>query len=68
MILGAVHRYPGIYLTAVENPENLSKETVEEGCVTSHRLKWGLNEVDRIAQHVKKGEGKKEASVILKLK
>ena len=32
-------------------------------CSTSHRLKWGPfppNEVGRIAQHVRKGEGKKE--------
>ena len=36
--------------------------TVDEGCATSHRLKWDLlstNEVGRIAQHVKKGEGRK---------
>ena len=32
MILGAVHRYPGIYITAEENPGR--------GCATSHCLKW----------------------------
>ena len=49
----AVHIYPGIYLR-VE-----AKETVVEGCATSHRLKWGSlprNEVGRITQHVRKGE------------
>ena len=45
-------------------PENLSKETVWwTGWSTSHRLKWGPfppNEIGRIAQHVGKGEGRKE--------
>ena len=51
MIPGAVHRSSGIYLIAVEN---LRLETVDEGCATSHRLKWGPllpNEVGRIAQY-----------------
>ena len=39
MIVGAVHRSPGICLTAEENPGNLSKETVDEGCASRHRLK-----------------------------
>ena len=56
-----VHRSPGICLKSEENPENPSKETVDEGCATSHRLKWGLllpNEVGRIAQHVRNREGR----------
>jgi hypothetical protein len=35
----------------------------DEGCATSHRLKWGpfpSNEVGRIAKHVRDGEGRKE--------
>ena len=39
--------------------ENLNKETVDEGCASSHRLKWGPfppNEVDRIAQPAREGE------------
>ena len=50
MIPGAVHRSPGIYLTAEENPGE-SQETVDDSCATSHRL----NVVGRIAQHVRKG-------------
>ena len=38
MILGAVHRSPGICLTAEENPRN---PQLGRGCATSHRLKWG---------------------------
>ena len=48
--------------------ENSSWETVEEGCGTSHRLKWGslpLNVLGRIAQHVMKREGMKEGKDIL---
>ena len=44
-------------------PEKGSQETVYDGCATSHRLKWGLlppNAVGRIAQNVRKGEGRKE--------
>ena len=43
--------------------ENLSQETVDEGCATSHRLKLGpfpTNKVGRIAQHIKKGERRKD--------
>ena len=35
----------------------------DECCVASHHLKWGpllANEVCRIAQHVRKGEGSKD--------
>ena len=51
---GAMHRFPGIYLMAEENPgksqlgDNLMK------AVTSHCLKWGplrYTDVGRIAQH-----------------
>ena len=53
MILRAVHRSPDINLTAEKNPGNLSYETIDEGYVTSHCLKWSplsSNAVSRIAQ------------------
>ena len=63
MIPGDVHRSPGICLTAEENPRNPQLgDRLMKGCTTSHRLKWGPfnpNEVSRIAQHVRKGEGRK---------
>ena len=43
--------------------ENLRKEIVEEGYVTSHRLKWGPlppNEIVRISELVREEEGRKE--------
>ena len=56
MILGAVHRSPGICLTAEETPRKPQLgERLMKGCATSHRLKWGPfppNEVRRVAQHV----------------
>ena len=58
MILGAVHKSPGICLTAEENPRKL-----QLGDRLMKGLKWGPfapNEVGRIAQHVRKGEGRKE--------
>ena len=62
IILGAVHRFPGICLTAEENPRKRQLgDRLTKGCVTSHCLKWGAfpqNEVGRIAQHVRKGEGR----------
>ena len=61
MIPGAVHRYPDIYLTAEENPGK--SQLGDEGCATSHRLKWDTlpqNEVGRIAQLVRKSEERKE--------
>ena len=67
MIPRVVHISVGIYLTV---EEILSQETVDEGCATSHRLKWGSfppNEVDRIAQHVRKGERRKGRDVIFTL-
>jgi hypothetical protein len=58
MIVGAVHRSPGICLTA---EENLSQEIVWwRDCATIHRLKWDPfhpNEFVRIAHHVRMGEG-----------
>ena len=62
MIPGAVHRSSGIYRTA---EENFNQKTVDKGCVTSHRLKWGplpLNEVGRIAQHARKRKRRKEGN------
>ena len=62
MIPGTVHRSPGIYLPAEENPRKLHLGTVHEGCTTSHHLKWGSlppNEVGRITRYVRKGEGRK---------
>ena len=37
--------------------------TVDDGCVTSHRLNWGLfllNEVRRVAQDIRKWKGRKD--------
>ena len=68
MILGAVHRPTGICLTAEENSrKHQLRDEVEtsgrdEGVVRSQRLKWGPfppDEVGRIVQHVRKGEGRK---------
>ena len=62
MIPGAVHRLPDIYLESSKTPVNLSQETINEGCVNTHLLKWGAlpsNKVGRIAQHVRKGKGRK---------
>ena len=42
------------------------KRPPDEGCATSHRLKWGplyLNDVIGITQHIRKGEGRKEGNV-----
>ena len=62
MILLAVHRSPGICLTAEGNPRKPQLgDRLMKGYVTSHRLKLGPfppNEVGRIAQHVRKGEGR----------
>ena len=60
----AVHRSPGIYFTAEENPGKPQLgETVDEGSANSHILKWGPlppNEVGRITQHIRNGRGRKE--------
>ena len=60
MILGAVYRSPGICLTAKENPR---KPQLGDRLMKGLCLKWGpfpSNEVGRIAQHVRKGVGRKE--------
>ena len=62
--MGAVYRSPGICPIAEENPWKISsRRPSDEGYATSHRLKLGPlppNEVGRISQHVRKGEGRKE--------
>ena len=53
---------PGIEPAILWSVVRLSNP-VDEGFLTSHLLKWGPflpNEVGRIAQHVRKGEGRKE--------
>ena len=62
MVQGAVHRSPGICLTAEENPRipQLGDRMMKE-LWTSHLHKWGPfppSEVGRIAQHVRKWEGR----------
>ena len=56
MIPGALHRSPGICLTAEENSEKPQLgDRLMKCCAISNRLKWGPfppNEVVRIAQHV----------------
>ena len=61
MILRAVYRSPGICLTAEENPrKHQLGDRLMKGGATSYRVKWGPpNEVGRIAQHARKGEGRK---------
>ena len=57
MILGTVHNILAFALQLRKTPEHFSYEIIH------HRLKWGPfspNEVGRIAQHVSKGEGRKE--------
>ena len=66
---GAVHRSPGIYHMAEENPRGRPSD---EGCVTSQGLKWVSlipNDVAGIAQHVRKGEemGRKEKNLYFQL-
>jgi hypothetical protein len=65
MIPGAVHRSPGICIAAEKTPPKTSTRRLsDEGTnATSRRLKWGpfpLNEIGAIAQHVRKGDGRKE--------
>ena len=60
MILEAVHRPPGICLTAEENPRKpqLGEHLIKGLCDQSSSPKWGPfppNEVGRIAQHARKG-------------
>ena len=59
MVLGAVHRSPGICLAAEKNPikpqlgDPLMKGLCDQG-------PFPPNEVGGIAQHVRKGEGRKD--------
>ena len=59
-ILGALHRSPGICLTAEENPRKpqLGDRLIKGLCDRSSPP----NEVSRIVQHVRKGEGRKHAN------
>ena len=63
MILGAVNRSPGICLIAEETPRKPQLgDRLMKGLYDSHCLKWGPfppNEVGRITQDVRKGEGRK---------
>ena len=64
MIPVTMHRYSGIYLMAEEKPRKTSaRRPSDQSCATSHHLRWdpsSPNEVDRIAQDVRKGEGRKD--------
>ena len=63
MLPGVVQRSPGICLTAKKNRKTSARRPSDEGCVTSDRLKWDSllpNELGRIAQHVRNGEGRKK--------
>ena len=64
MILGTVHRSPGICLTAEENPRKPQiGDSLIKGRCDQSSPQMGylfLNEVGRIAQHDWKGEGRKE--------
>ena len=57
MILGAVHRFSGICLTAEEKPRKTARRPSDEGAVRPV-IAFPPNEVGRIAQHVRKGEGR----------
>ena len=62
MISWAVHRYPGIYLTAEENS---GKPQLGDHLMKALPLAIASNgvpyyEMKRIAQHIRKGKGKKE--------
>ena len=64
MILGTVHRFPGNCLTAMENPRKpqLGDRLMKRLCNQSSP-QWGPfppNGVGRIAQHVRKGEGRNQ--------
>ena len=64
MILVVVHRSPGICLTAEENPSKPQLGySLTKGLCDQSSPQMGIfppNEVGRIAQHVRKGEGRKE--------
>ena len=61
--------YQGLWTDLLVCALRLSKISArrpsDKGCVTSHHLKWGpipLNEVSRIAQHIRNGKGRKEGN------
>jgi hypothetical protein len=56
MILGSVHRSSGIDFTAEENPKSSARRPSDEGPLFK-------NELGRIAQHVRKGERRKEERI-----
>ena len=64
MIPGAAHRSPGISLKAGETPgkpqlgDRLTKELCDQS--SPQMGPFPPNEVGRVAQYVRKGEGKKE--------
>ena len=68
MNLGAVHRSPGFCHIAEENPRKSQLgDRLIKGCAISYLLKWGpfpLNKVGRIAQHVRKGEGRNKERMV----
>ena len=56
VILGAVHKFPDIYLTTEENPRKL--QLGNEDCVNGPHIKWGPlppNDVCRITQRGENG-------------
>ena len=63
MILGAVHRSPGIWLTAEENPRKPQLgDSLMNGLRDQSSSQMGSpspNEVGRTVQHVRKGGGRK---------
>ena len=63
VILGAVHRSPGICLIVEENPRKPElRDRLMKGLCDQSSPQMGPftpNEVSKIAQHVKKGEGRK---------
>ena len=59
MIPGAVHRSPGIYLTAEENP---GQPQLGDRLMKNVRQVITSNELGRIAQHDREGERRKEGN------
>ena len=64
MVPGAIHRSPGICLTTEDNPgklqiiDRLMKRLCEQSSPQMGSI--SSNEVSRVAQRVRKGEGRKE--------
>ena len=58
----AVHKSPGIYLTAEKTGKPQLGDHVMKIAI-SHRLKWDSlpqNNIYRIARHIREGDGRKE--------